>query len=148
MHKDSTSKNVLVFGLGLAAGWFVKQLFDSPEFAQKKDALIDRTTDIRNRLMDSDEAARIKEIFGKTSDELTSVYQETKEKVVSELGMLKTSLEDIDKQRYIGLVTDIVAQLRSDSRLSGEQLEALTQALTDDYSKIKRKRSQLIAKNK
>jgi hypothetical protein len=146
MQKDSTSKNMFVFGLGLVAGWFVKHLFDSPEFARKKDELLATTDEIRAQLMDSDEAERIKEIFGKTSEELTDSYHEAKEKLISELGMLQVSLESIDKQRYVELVTDVINDVRTNRQLSTDQIEALAKALSSDFTKIKRKRSQLLAK--
>lgn len=137
------AKGILFFGLGVAAGWIVKQLFDSPEATQKRQKVWSKLQDLQERLADTDEAQRVEKIFGQVSDEATRIYQTVKEDLIRELSILQVAVEDIDKQKYLSIVEDIVEDLKVDNDLSDAQLDRLTQALSDDFSKIKRRRSRL-----
>lgn len=140
MKNSSTSQNVFLFGVGIVAGWCIKQLFDSREFKSKHHEINNLLENIKVKLADSDEAKKISDIFGKTSQELTDVYRHSKDSLAQELSTLRTSLEEIDKQKYVGIVTGIINELRTQNRLSAPQIEALTKSLTSDFNKIKRNR--------
>ncbi len=140
MFRKSTSNNLVVFGAGLVAGWVVKQLFDSPEFKPQKDRILSKASELRERLTDSDEAERIKEIFGKTGKEVTSVYHEAKESLINELDTLKLSIEEIDKGKYVEIVTAIGTTLKNDQRLPEDQVQKLSKALIDDFKKLRERR--------
>jgi hypothetical protein len=139
-ENSSTTKNIIMFGLGVTAGWFIKQLFDSPQFAPQKEKITATAQELRTRLMESEPAERVRTIFGSLSDELLSIYVESKEKLVAELSELKVSIDEIDKKKYISIVTAIINELRTENKLSSKQLEALTKALQSDYVIIRQRK--------
>lgn len=143
IKNDSASKGVVLFGLGILTGWVVKHLFESPEVTQKRQALMHNLADLREKLADSDEAQRVQEIFGQVTDEATEIYQDAKEELIHELSMLRLSLDEIDKQKYVEIVNDIISDIRERNGLSEKQITNFTEALMADFSKIKERRSRL-----
>lgn len=141
-RKSSTTQNVVTFSLGLVAGWFVKQLFDSPKFQNQREQVMITANELRQRLVDFDEDGRIKTIFGKNSKEFKQIYQETREKIINELETLQIAFDEIDKEKYSSIVTEVLDSLK-DSRLGKEQIENLSQALLADFKKINRRRQQV-----
>lgn len=140
--RNSSSNNLVVFGLGIVAGWFVKQLFDSPQGQKQREKVMTSARELQERLADSDQAERVREVFGRVSKDATKTYQESKDRLVKELSMLKTSLGEIDKQKYVGIVTEIVTGLSKEKKLDAQQVERLTRSLTDDFKKLKASRSE------
>jgi len=136
MFKRNTPNNILIFGAGLAAGWIVKQLFDSPEFEPQKRQVLATAKELRQRLSDSDEADRVRGIFGKTTRDFTQIYQDTKENVLEEIENLRLSLDDLDKNRYVEIVTNIIKSMKNDQDLPEDQLKKLSQSLVKDFEKI------------
>lgn len=134
--KNNSSKNILILGVGIAAGWVMKQLFDSPEGREKREAMKERMEMLRTQFEDSDEAARVKAIFGEVSQEALKIYHEVKEMVIKKLGELQVAFDEIDKAKYEEIVNDIVASLEKDEGITKEQIEKLKKALMEDYKKL------------
>jgi hypothetical protein len=137
MMKRTTSNTLLLITAGLAAGWMAKQLFDSPQFKPQKDKVMATTKELRKRLATSDQAEVVKDIFGKSTKDVTKLYDDAKEKLISELDALKVSFDEINKQKYLGIVADIAAGLRTEKQLPEEQVEKLTRSLSRDFSRLK-----------
>lgn len=135
-NKNNSSRNLVVFGVGLVTGWLVKQLFDSPQVKEKREEMMDSAEELRQRLADSDEVSRITEVFGSYSRELAKFYQQAKEQLITQLGDLRISFDQIDKERYQAIVTEIVKSAGKDGQLPASQLEKLKQALIEDFSKL------------
>lgn len=146
MKHHHPSKPVLLFGIGVLTGWVVKQLFDSPEVTKKRQELMANLDDIREQLAESDEAQRVKEIFGQVTDEATRMYQETREELIQELSSLRVALDEIDKSKYIAIVTGIIEDLRDNGSMSDQQLDRLQTSLNSDFSKLKRRRERARAR--
>ena len=146
-ESNFSSKNMMLFGLGLVAGWFVKKMFDSPQFEPHREKIVATTEELKLRLLESEPAERVRDIFGQATDELLDVYLNTKEKLIAELSLLKVSLDEIEKKKYITIVTELINDLRSENKLSSRQLESLMTALQKDFSKVTRQRRQLAIKN-
>lgn len=136
MFKRSSTTPLLVFAAGMAAGWVAKQLFETPEVQERTKALRLTADDWRQRLADSDEAERVKEIFGKVSREATEMYQDAKADLVDQLETLQGSLNDLDKSKYLEIVTEIVAGIQKDRELPEDQVKKLTRALNSDWQKV------------
>lgn len=136
-QKKSVSPNIIVFGLGLVAGWFAKHLFESPEVQQKKEEAMASVAELQERLLDSDEVERAKEIFGNPSEELAEMYSDAKEELISGLADLKVTFKDLDKTKYLGIVGEIVTEVAKNRELPDAQLKKLRNALEADFGKLR-----------
>lgn len=144
MLKRSPTTPLFLFAAGMAAGWIAKQLFDTPEVQQRTRSLIMTARDLKDRLAESDEADRVKEIFGKVTQDATAMYQDAKANLMDELESLQISFDELDKRKYLGIVSDIVAGLRDERQLPEDQVKKLTRALNSDWQKISQDRSQSV----
>lgn len=136
MFKRSSTTPLLLFAAGMAAGWVAKQLFDSPEMQERTKSMRITAEEWRQRLADSDEAERVREIFGKVTNEATAMYQEAKAELVDQLESLHGSFEELDKGKYLEIVAEIVSGMRENRELPEEQVKKLTRALNSDWQKV------------
>jgi len=81
---------------------------------------------------------RVMSIFGKANDEVTTKYREIRDAVVSKVAALKTTGEQIDKNKYSKIVTDVVAGFKSDLTAVKGSVAKLTYYLEKDWVKIKK----------
>jgi len=126
-----------LFLLGAFLGALATLLFSTDEKGETKESVKKKVTQLKVYLKDLGESERVKEIFGKNTEELKKLYRQAKEELVDQLSQLKGSIEDIDKERYAKAVGDVIEELKKDTQATGEQLTTLKKFLTEDYKKIR-----------
>jgi len=86
----------------------------------------------------SETKARVKEIFGKVTDEATEKYNEVKNTVVGKVAALKTAGESIDKDKYGKLVEDVISEFKSDVMATKTGAEKFASYLKKDWERMKK----------
>jgi gas vesicle protein len=82
---------------------------------------------------------RIKEVFGQVSKEAEIKYQEIKSRVAVELAKIKAAGEKVDKEKYVKLVENIVAEFKSELTVSKANTTKLMDYLKLDWEKLSKK---------
>jgi gas vesicle protein len=81
---------------------------------------------------------RVEEVFGKATDEATAKYNEIKDAVVAKVAALKTAGTSIDKDKYTKVVTDVVADFKTDLKASKTGAAKISALLVKDWNKVKK----------
>lgn len=81
---------------------------------------------------------RIKDVFGKVTDEATQKYNEVKNSVIGKVAQVKTAGEKIDKEKYIEVVDGVVSDFRSDLEGAKASVTKIATYLKKDWEKVKK----------
>jgi len=81
---------------------------------------------------------RAKEIYGKTSDDAVTEYNRVKDAVVAKVAALKTAGTAIDKDKYTKVVGAVIADFKSDLKVSKAGVTKITTYLLKDWEKVKK----------
>ncbi|MFZ2153420.1 MAG: YtxH domain-containing protein [Microgenomates group bacterium] len=81
---------------------------------------------------------RVKDVFGKATEEATDKYNQVKNAVVGKVATLRTAGENIDKDKYAKVVDDVVAEFKDDFRSSKSGAEKIVGYLKKDWEKLKK----------
>ena len=127
---------LLLFGaiIGAIAALF----FSTNEEGETKESVKKKVKELKIQLQEAKEKDVVKKIFGAKSDELVDLFRETKEDLVKRLAGLKGSLDNIDKQKYLDVVNEVVEDLRKNTSVDSNQLSKLKKYLVDDYKKLEK----------
>lgn len=89
--------------------------------------------------MEADETkARVKDVFGKASDETTRKYKEIRTAVVGKIAAVKNAGTEIDKDKYAKVVDEVVNDFKKDlDATKGGALKIATY-LKKDWDKMKK----------
>jgi gas vesicle protein len=86
----------------------------------------------------SETKARVKDVFGKVTDDATEKYNEIKNSVVGKLAAVKTAGENIDKEKYSKVVDEVVSDFKDDLSATKSGAEKLMAYLKKDWEKVKK----------
>ncbi|MBU1117758.1 YtxH domain-containing protein [Patescibacteria group bacterium] len=96
------------------------------EIAGKVKSRVDETTE------------RVKDVFGKYTEEGKEKYLEIKDKVVSKVATVKTAGENIDKNKYGQVIEDVVAEFKDDLSATKDGAGKISKYLKKDWEKFKK----------
>lgn len=82
--------------------------------------------------------ARLKDIYGNTTEEAQRKYEEVRNAVMGKVALLKTTGKDIDKDKYVKVVDDVLADFKADMASTKDGVEKLGRYLKKDWEKVKR----------
>jgi gas vesicle protein len=82
--------------------------------------------------------ARVKEIFGKVTDEAVAKYNEIKDAVVAKVAALKTAGAAIDSEKYSKVVEDVVSEFKDDFKSTKSGATKISGYLKKDWEKVKK----------
>ncbi|OGL52702.1 hypothetical protein A3K55_01775 [Candidatus Shapirobacteria bacterium RBG_13_44_7] len=80
--------------------------------------------------------SRVKDIFGKVSEEGTTKYKQVRDAVIAKVASVKTAGKEIDKDKYGKIVDEVLTDFKSDFEKSKSGLEKLAKYLKKDWAKI------------
>jgi len=140
-NQHQSPNPLMLLGLGVAAGWLAKKFFESDAMKQKREEAMIRMEDLRDELMDTDEAARLQDIFGDVGADVKDAYEMAQKQLVKELTALKTTWEDLDQGQYMDTVAGIITDLKDKQTLPEAKLKKLKTALEDDFAKLQKNRA-------
>lgn len=82
--------------------------------------------------------ARVKEVFGKVTEEAIMKYDEIKNSVVGKVAAVKTAGEEINKEKYSKIVDDVVAEFKGDLDATKTGATKITTYFKKDWEKMKK----------
>lgn len=140
MSKHSTGRFLLAGLLGAVAG-AVGGLLLAPQSGKKTREKISKLAGEVARALRSevdDTKARVKDIFGKVSDEAMSKYKTVRNSVAGKVAAVKTAGEDVDKDKYVKLVEDVVDDYKEDFKSTKDGVGKMVSYLKKDWEKVKK----------
>ena len=81
---------------------------------------------------------RVKDIYGKFSNEAFEKYNNVKNTVVGKVASLKTAGEEIDKDKYAKVVDGVIEDFKSDFEGTKTGAEKIGTYLKKDWEKVKK----------
>ena len=81
---------------------------------------------------------RVMAIYGKTTDEAMAEYNKIKDAVVVKVAALKTAGTAIDREKYAKVVESVLADFKSDLKVSKSGMTKITGYLLKDWEKVKK----------
>lgn len=81
---------------------------------------------------------RVKDIYGKATQEATDKYNEVKNAVIAKVATIKTTGSEIDKEKYIKVVDDVVDEFKADFMSSKNGAVKIAGYLKKDWEKVKK----------
>lgn len=115
-----------VLGIGLAAGWFLRKVLQ-----QKYEEV---SGNGRNPVSDRE---MIETVFGEYSSQARNSVAEVRQELDTRMGNLRTSLQEIDTDKYKELVREAVESVGRNGRLSNEQMMDLQEYLVEDFHQLR-----------
>ena len=123
--------------LGMAIGYIASLFIPSSTREKHKETLEEKTQQLASILREDDPAQRVKDIFEKNTARVRESYNNIKEEFISKLAELKTSIQDIDRQKYQSLLDSVLDRAKEDKELTQAQLDRMRRYLRQDFEKIK-----------
>ncbi len=137
MSENKKSK----FGLGLLIGTVIGGLtafFFSPTSGpENREEVAKKIKQLEKLLEEKEVDKKVKEIFGEVTDEAVRIYNQAKEWLIADLAELKLTVAEIDKEKYMEAVEDIMKKVRKEVKKDGKQLEKLKKQLMKEWGKMK-----------
>jgi gas vesicle protein len=81
---------------------------------------------------------RVKDVFGKVTDEATEKYDEVRNTVVGKVAAIKTAGKELDKVKYGEVVDQVVTDFKKDFENTKTGAEKITTYLKKDWEKVKK----------
>lgn len=112
------------FGIGLLVGTVLGGLaafFLSPKSGKEnREALVAKIKKIQKKLRDAHVAERVKEIYGETSEEAVKLYTKVSKELALKLEEVREKWEEIDTDKYVKIVNEIVDKSAKDLKVAAE----------------------------
>lgn len=133
----SAKKTGAMFILGAGVGYLASLLVSDKVKKKQTNDIKDVAAKIRHKIMELDQKARIKDIFGSYSEDFRNAYQDIVDRFSDIISEISESVEDLNKSKYKKLVDSMVSELKNEGNLDKSQLEKIQAYLTNDYMIIK-----------
>jgi len=85
-----------------------------------------------------DTKEKVEEIFGKATDKTIAKYKEIKSTVVNKVAEVKSAGKEIDKEKYIKIVEDVVEEFKDDFTETKDGAIKMITLMKKDWEKIKK----------
>jgi hypothetical protein len=116
--------------LGVAAGWKLRKI------VQREYENIKAKPGSSQKVSDKE---LLNTIFGKYSQELKSYFQEVRDGIDSQVKELKLDLKSIDTAKYREIVNDVLTSLKSEYKVSKQEISQLRDYLLSDFELMTKK---------
>jgi hypothetical protein len=81
---------------------------------------------------------RVKDIYGKVSEEANRRYEEVRSAVLAKVATVKTAGKEIDKDKYVTLVDEVVTDFKTDLEATKDGATKISKYLKKDWEKVKK----------
>lgn len=140
---DDNTKKPSKFGLGLLIGSVlggIAAFFLSPTSGPENREMVAKKIKELEKLMEEKEVDKhIKEIFGEVTEEVKLIYEKAKTELIKRLAELKETVQNIDKEKYMNVVEDVMTKIKKETKKDIRQLEKLKSQLIREWSKLQSK---------
>jgi gas vesicle protein len=133
--------NVFLAGLFGAAAGAVGGLLLAPKSGKETREQISKMAaelakNVKTEVKESQ--ARLRDIYGETTEEAKRRYEEVRSAVMGKVALLKTTGKEIDRDKYVKVVDEVVAEFKSDVATSKDSAVKLAKYLKKDWEKVKK----------
>lgn len=136
-HQNNQKKSN--FGLGVLIGaalGSVAAFFLSPKSGpENREMIMKKLESIKKLLKEKSLDEIVMEIFGKVTDEGKRLYTVARDEMNTRLDAMKETVEDIDRDKYVELVDDVIERVKKEGDVSKERLEKLHAFLMNRWGK-------------
>ena len=81
---------------------------------------------------------RVRDVFGKVTEDATDKYNEVKNAVVGKVASLKTAGEELDKDKYGKVVEGVVSEFKDDFKATKSGAEKIIGYFKKDWERMKK----------
>jgi gas vesicle protein len=81
---------------------------------------------------------KVEEVFGEATDEAVAKYKEVKLTVMNKVAEVKTAGKEIDREKYMTIVENVVDDFKSDLKTTKSGTIKLIAQLKKDWEKVKK----------
>jgi gas vesicle protein len=128
------------FGLGIVLGAVlggVGALLLNPQTGKEnREAVVKKMKELKKKIEEGKYDEKVKEIFGEVTANTKKMYLSAKEQLVSRLADVHEMIKDIDKNKYLDLVDEVVREVKKESKYSEKVIDRLKDNLAEDWNKI------------
>lgn len=86
----------------------------------------------------SETKERVKDVFGKATEDATDKYNEIKNAVVGKVASIRTAGEELDKEKYGKVVEGVVSDFKDDFKNTKSGAEKIVSYLKKDWERMKK----------
>lgn len=136
MSDKKTSK----FGLGLLFGSILGGLaafFLSPNSGKEnREVVLKKMRELMKDLEDLELDKKVKEIWGEASVEGKKIYKAARKELVVKLESVKDAWDELDKEKYVEMVEDVVQELKKETPKAADKLMRLKDSFVRDWNDV------------
>ena len=101
-----------------------------------KKMLMKLTNEVEGTVKDTKE--KVEEVFGEATEEAMNKYKKIKSAVMDKVADVKTAGKEIDREKYMMIVEDVLDEFKSDLNVTKTGTAKLMTQLKKDWEKIKK----------
>ncbi|MBI2641339.1 YtxH domain-containing protein [Candidatus Roizmanbacteria bacterium] len=128
------------FGLGILLGMVVGAIagiFMAPKSGKEnREAVLKKLQQLKKELQDAEIDKKVKEIYGDVTEKSLELYAKTRKELVKRLDDIKERVEEIDTDKYIEMVEDVVERVRKETDETVERARKLRDYLVDRWNDL------------
>ena len=132
------------FGLGLVLGSVLGGLtafFLSPKSGKEnREEVAKKIQELKKLLEEKQIDEIVKDIFGEVTAEAKKAYLGAKEMLIHKLALLKENVKDINKDKYLLLLEEVIAEFKKEAKHTGKVAERLKEQLSSDWKKLNKEK--------
>ena len=138
MGKNKLPKAGMLLALGALAGYAASLFVPDKVRKEHKKQIKEKTEELKKILQDENERQRIREVFERYTEESVVSYRLAKSQLTSRLASLKDKVADIDREKYVEAVTQVIEELKAGKGISEKETKKLKKLFESDWEKIKK----------
>ncbi|OGK21068.1 hypothetical protein A2866_01930 [Candidatus Roizmanbacteria bacterium RIFCSPHIGHO2_01_FULL_39_8] len=128
------------FGIGLVVGTVLGALaglFLAPQSGKEtREAVLKKVEELKKELEKMEIDKKVKEIWGEVNEEGRKMYKKASKDLSKKLELVQDKWDQLDKEKYIKMVEDVIESVRKDTSTTPAKLEKLKKAFLRDWEKI------------
>jgi gas vesicle protein len=136
----STGKFFLAGLLGAIAGAVGGLLMAPKSGKETREDIINLAAELSKTIKTeaTETKTRVKEVFGKVTDEAVMKYDEIKSAVVAKVASVRTAGEEINKEKYTMIVDDVISEFKDDLDATKTGATKIATYFKKDWEKMKK----------
>lgn len=135
-HTQDDTKFGLGMIIGLVAG-AVAGMFLSPKSGKENRELVgNKLDDLKKALDNGDFNEKVQEMFGEVTNNTREMYIMITDELTNGLADLKGAISEIDKDKYMAVVTKVVEKVKDKHELPKAELDKIQKLLQKDFERI------------
>jgi gas vesicle protein len=141
MSSNKAGGKIFMAGLlGAMAGAIGGLLFAPQSGKKTREEIAQMAKDISKQIKSSveDTEDKVKEVFGNANKMAMDKYKEIKTMAVNKVAALKGAGEEIDRDKYMDIVDDVVSEFKEDLSATKNGAVKMANQMKKDWEKVKK----------